>query len=158
MPTQFDFLEKHYIDSDNPTYAAQDAIERFSLYPDCEKNTLINTLIYNIKWDCLRNLVEEAVINYTWGNTYPAQSFAYLGEYNHHRQWNIILTNLNYINAEKQKNEILCTKYINGTIIVCATVEGTEEAPLLGEIVHLQTAIGRADGVIVLKNKSHRYY
>jgi hypothetical protein len=80
--------------------------------------------------------------------------FAALG-YSPNKKWNIVLTGLKYVNATVQVvgSTPTCTvaDYNNGTIVVNAQVIGNNP-PMLGDIVHLQAAVGNFVAAVQLKN------
>ncbi|CAM2191077.1 Secreted protein [Paraburkholderia kururiensis] len=151
MPSEFDFLDKHYDKTDIPEVAAQSARERFGNYPVARTSTVI----YGIDWETLVDSIIKAVDNYSYGAIFNTSAFAYLGQYNGAPQWNIVLTGLKYVNATIKVVGSTPTytieDYDNGTIVVNAQVSGSNP-PMLGDIVHLQAAIGNYIGTVQLKN------
>jgi hypothetical protein len=147
MPSEFDFLDKHFCESDEPYNAAQAAHERFGNYPAARTSTVI----YGMKWDTLINDISNAVINYAYGTIFNSNSFAALSQYNGNPQWNIILTGVKYVNAEKGNAGVKIYNYTNGSVIINARVVG-DNPPGLGDIVHLQAAVGTCAGEVPLKN------
>lgn len=151
MPSEFDFLDKHYDKTDIPEVAAQSAKERFGNYPVARTSTVI----YGIAWEALVDMIIKAVDNYSYGAIFNTSAFAYLGQHNGAPQWNIVLTGLKYVNATIKVVGSTPTytveDYDNGTIVVNALVSGNNP-PMLGDIVHLQAAIGNYIGTVQLKN------
>jgi len=152
MPSEFDFLEKHYDKTDIPEVAAQSAKERFGNYPPARTSTVI----YGIPWDILVDSIVKAVDNYSYGGAiFNTSAFAYLGSHNNAPQWNIVLTGLKYVNATVQvvgsTPTYTVADYNNGTIVVNAQVIGNNP-PMLGDIVHLQAAVGNFVAAVQLKN------
>ncbi|WP_036665979.1 hypothetical protein [Paludibacterium yongneupense] len=147
MPNEFDFLDKHFNETTEPYLAAQDAYERFGNYPAARTSTVV----YAMKWDALVTDITNAVINYSYGTIFNSNCFATLGEYKGRPQWNIILTGVNYVNAVKEVAGVKIYNYTNGTVIINADVVGGNP-PGLGDIVHLQAAVGSCSGEIPLKN------
>ncbi|PPC78143.1 hypothetical protein C4K68_07005 [Pokkaliibacter plantistimulans] len=152
MPSEFEFLDKHFYDTEEVYLAAQAARERFGNYPQARTSTVI----YNIGWQELTKSIEEAVINYTFGQIFPdARTFAYMGEYHGNPQWNIVVTGLNYVNASVQivsgVREYQVAAYINGTVVINARVVGNNP-PMLGEIIHLEATVGDFVEVVELKS------
>ncbi len=151
MPSEFDFLEKHYDGTDLPEVAAQAARERFGNYPGARTSTVI----YGIVWQDLVDAIVRAVDNYSYGAIFNTSAFAYLGEYRGAPQWNIVLTGLKYVNATMELSGYTPTytvnSYSNGTVVVTANVAGSNP-PMLGEIVHLQAAVGNKGEPVELKN------
>lgn len=153
MPSEFEFLDKHFYDTDIPEVAAQAARERFGFSPEARTSTVI----YDITWKALTDAIVAAVDNYNYGDIFNTSVFASMGEHRGNPQWNIILTGLRYVNATKKSDKGIPTyeinDYNNGTVIVNALVAGNNP-PMLGEIVHLQAGIGTFVGTIKLKNEN----
>jgi hypothetical protein len=151
MPSEFDFLEKHYYNTEIAEVAGQAAKDRFGDYPGARTSTVI----YHIDWDALVDLVVKAVDNYSYGSIFATSAYAYLGEYHGAPQWNIVLTDLHYVNAAIERDQgqptYTITDYNKGTVIVKAEVIGNNP-PMLGDIVHLQAAVGTYVGPVKLKN------
>lgn len=151
MPSEFDFLEKHYDRTEIPEVAAQAAKERFGNYPGARTSTVI----YGIPWQELVDSIVQAVDNYSYGAIFDTSAFAYLSEYKGRPQWNIVLTGLQYVNATLKVVGATPTytiaSYNNGTVVVTAEVAGNNP-PMLGEIVHLQAAVGGYVETLQLKN------
>jgi hypothetical protein len=151
MPSEFEFLDKHFYETDIPELAAQAARERFGDYPPARTSTVI----YAITWRNLLDLIERAVINHSYGSTiFSTPAFATIGEHHGQPQWNIVLTGLRYVNASLKVERMTTTysveKFSNGTILVNARViNGT--APMLGDIVHLEATMGNSEGLVELK-------
>jgi hypothetical protein len=152
MPNEFEFLEKHFYETDIPELAAQAARERFGDYPAAR----ISTVIYGMQWSALVEMIVRAVINRSYAATiFNTSAFATLGEYRGQPQWNIVLTGLRFVSASMQVEGLTTAysvdRFSNGTVIVKARVaDGV--VPMLGEIVHLEAAIGSCDGAVELKN------
>ncbi|WP_027211925.1 hypothetical protein [Burkholderia sp. WSM2232] len=152
MPSEFEFLDKHFYETDIPELAAQAARERFGDYPPARASTVI----YGIRWAELVDLIERAVINHSYGPTiFSTPAFATIGEYRGQPQWNIVLTGLRYVNASMKVDRMTTSysveKFSNGTVIVNARVVNGV-APMLGDIVHLEAATGTSEGPVELKN------
>jgi hypothetical protein len=154
MPNEFEFLDKHFYETKDPDLAAQAARDRFSDYPMARTSTVI----YDIEWKELTGMIERAVINRSYGATiFNTQAFATLGEYAGRPQWSIVVTGLRFVNATLQVEGLTTTysvgKYSNGTVLVKArVVDGI--APMLGEIVHLESTVGTFEGTIELKKNT----
>jgi hypothetical protein len=152
MPSESEFLDKHFYDTDIPEVAAQAARERFGDYPPAK----ISTVIYGIAWKDLLEMIERAVINCSYGPTiFNTPAFAYIGEHRGQPQWNIVLMGMRYVNAsltaERMTTTYTVEKLIKGTIVVNARVINGV-APMLGEIVHLAATTGESEGFVELKN------
>jgi hypothetical protein len=151
MPSEFDFLDKHFYATEDVDLAAQGARDRFKDYPGARTSTVI----YNMDWEILVERINRAVINFGYGAIFPASgAFAYLGDYQGGQQWNIVLTGLDYVNAAMKVvgmgTEYTVSSYTRGPIVVNALAVG-QNPPMLGEIVHLQAAMGDFVADIPLK-------
>lgn len=147
MPNQFEFLDKHYDPTDIPEVAAQAAYERFGNYP----NAHTSTVIFNVTWSALTDAISRAVLTYVNGGVASGSAAATLSADG--RQWNIVLTGLQYVNATRTvvqgRSEYSIAEYNNGCVFVNAEAIGGQ---LLGEVVHLSTGFGTWVQDVKLKN------
>ncbi|MCF7222507.1 hypothetical protein [Marilutibacter chinensis] len=149
MPGQFEFLDKHYDPTDIPEVAAQTAFERFGNYP----NAHTSTVIFNVAWSALTDAISQAVLTYVNGGVATGSAAATLSEDG--RQWNIVLTGLQYVNATRTvvqgRSQYSIAEYSNGSVFVNAEALGGQ---LLGDVVHLSTGFGTWVKNLQLKNPS----
>jgi hypothetical protein len=153
MAGQYDFLVKHYCDTDIAEVAAMAARDRFGDYPNANESTVI----YNIKWDRLVEMIEHAIVRSSYYPTiFSPPAFARLEDYQSAPQWSILLTEMEFVTATLSVDYLTTSyhvnKYSDGTIFVNATVAYVAGRPILGEIVHLRAAMGNSGGVVELKN------
>jgi hypothetical protein len=153
MATEFDFLEKHFCDTNETYLAAQEARERFGNYPPARESTVI----YGIPWDTLLGRIIQAVENFSYSDIFDVPCTAFISEHKGRPQWVITLTGLRFVNATVQAGaggipEYTIKDYKDGLVTLMAEVTNSQP-PRLGEIVHLAASTGtQVGGPIPIKN------
>ncbi|MFC6840088.1 hypothetical protein [Xanthomonas theicola] len=142
MPNDQDFLRKHDSAGDADD-AVQAALARLAGSPS---HITASSVIHGIAWTDLLKRMFVAVINADVAADPDGMAYAIkLFSKEHGEQWNIVLTDLDYVDVTRQATDSGATyktgKYRNGNVFITA-IAAKNDPGLLGEVVHLVTAFG----------------